>query len=248
MSLLRSVLYNIHYVLWTILVAGLCLPTLLRPGKVSFAVPHLWCRGLVWGARLICGIRWRVEGLENLPKGPVILISKHQSAWETLFLPMLVPKPVFILKKELLSIPFVGWYMAKTGMIAVDRKAGASAMKTMLRGADGAMEEGRQIIIFPEGTRVAVGSNHDYQPGVAALYARFGGRIPMIPVALNTGLVWGRNSFIKRPGMVVVRIMPPLEPGLDKKAFTAHLKTLIDGESDRLCGLSPPTTQDAATE
>ena len=234
-SALRSVIYNIFYVFWTILIGSLGIPTLLVPGTRTFAVPHLWCRGLVWGARIMLGIRWRVEGLEHLPQGPFILASKHQSAWETLFLPMLVEKPVFVLKKELLSIPFVGWHMAKTGMIAVDRKAGASAMKTMLRGAEQAFAEGRQMIIFPEGTRVPVGETRPFQPGVAALYARFGDRVPLVPVALNSGLVWGRNSFLKSPGEVVVRIMPPIPGGLDKKVFTQQLQDLIEGESDRLC-------------
>lgn len=234
-SLLRSVVYNIFYVLWTIGVGSLGIPTLFVPGRRSFAVPHLWCRGLVWGGRILLGIRWRVEGLENLPQGAFILASKHQSAWETLFLPMLVPKPVFVLKKELLSIPFVGWHMAKTGMIAVDRKAGASAMKTMLRGAETAFAEGRQLIIFPEGTRVPVHETPAFQPGAAALYARFGDRVPVIPVALNSGLVWGRNSFLKSPGEVVVRILPAIPPGLDKKTFSERLQEVINGESAKLC-------------
>lgn len=235
---LRSVVYNVFYVTWTVLVGGIGLPAMLKPGRLSFAIPRLWCRGLVWGARILCGIRWRVEGLENLPQGPCILASKHQSAWETLFLPMLVPAPAFILKKELLSIPFVGWFMAKTGMIAVDRKAGAAALKLMLRGAEQAIADGRQIIIFPEGTRVAVSDSRPYHPGITALYGRFSGQVPVVPVALNSGLMWGRNSFLKRPGEVVVRILPPLPEGMDKKVFTSQLQTLIDGESQQLCGVT----------
>jgi len=236
----RSVLYNVFYVAFTLACSLLFLPYLVLPVRFPAWALHLWAGGLIWGARLICGIRWRVEGLENLPDGPCIIAAKHQSAWETLFFPMLLGDVVYVLKKELLRIPFVGWYMAKSGMIAVDRTAGASALKIVLREAAKVLEKGRQIVIFPEGTRVAPDADHPYQPGAAALYARFGGTVPVIPVALNTGLFWGRRSFIKRPGDVVVRILPPLPRGLDKKTFTAELRKRIETESRRLCGLPAP--------
>lgn len=234
-TVIRSTLFNIYYVLWTLVLGTLLLPLLAAPHKVVLAGIKLWLRGFIGGAHLIAGIKWRIEGLENLPEGACIVASKHQSAWETFFFHFLVADPVYILKKELLHIPLVGWYMRKTGMLAVDRKAGGAALKYVLRGAEEKLANGRQIIIFPEGTRVAPLAEHPYQPGVAALYARFGSRYPVIPVALNTGMFWGRKSFTKRPGTVVVRILPAMPPGLDKKAFAEELRRRIESATAELC-------------
>ncbi|MFA7431641.1 MAG: lysophospholipid acyltransferase family protein [Rhodospirillaceae bacterium] len=240
MVVVRSVLFNTFYVTWTLLLGTLLIPFLLLPPRFLDRPVRFWLRGFLVGAWVIAGIRWRVEGRENLPKGPCIIASKHQSAWETFFFHLLVDHPVYILKKELFSVPFAGWYMKKTGMIGIDRKAGGMALKVMLRGADERIAQGRQIILFPEGTRVAPHTSHPYQPGVAALYARAGDRAPVVPVALNTGLFWGRNKFLKHPGEVVVRIMPPIPPGLDKKVFLDILRERIDTATAELCGDGPP--------
>lgn len=239
MNALRSVLFNIVYVAWTLLLGVLYLPLLALPPRYLDGPMRFWLRGFLWAGRVILGIRWRVEGRENIPRGACIIAAKHQSAWETFFFHLLLDRPVYILKKELFSIPLVGWYMRKTGMIGIDRKAGATALKLMMRGADERFAEGRPIIIFPEGTRVAVNDSKPYQPGVAALYARVGDRAPVVPVALNTGLVWGRNSFIKRPGEVVVRVLPPIPAGLDKKTFLDTLRTQIETNTRELCGAQP---------
>ncbi|KJS36876.1 MAG: acyl-phosphate glycerol 3-phosphate acyltransferase [Rhodospirillaceae bacterium BRH_c57] len=240
MVFIRSVLFNIFYILWTVVVGTLYLPLLLLPARFLDGPIRFWLRGFLVGAWVFAGIRWRVEGRENLPNGPCILASKHQSAWETFFFHLLVDRPVYVLKKELFNIPLAGWYMRKTGMIGIDRKAGGTALKAMLRGADQRIAEGRPIILFPEGTRVPPHGFHPYQPGIAALYGRVGGHAPVVPVALNTGMFWPRKSFLKRPGEVVVRIMPPLPPGLDKKVFLETLRTEIDTATAELCGDPPP--------
>ncbi|MGC2857382.1 lysophospholipid acyltransferase family protein [Novispirillum sp. DQ9] len=240
MIILRSIVFNIFYVLWTLLLGLAYLPMLLLPARWIDAPIRVWLRGFLLGAWVLLGIRWRVEGRENLPAGACIVASKHQSAWETFFFHLLLDRPVYILKKELFSIPLVGWYMRKVGTVAIDRKAGAAALKYMLREADDRVAKGRQIVIFPEGTRVAPGApSKPYKPGVAALYARLGDRAPVVPVALNTGLFWGRNSFLKRPGMVVVRILPPIPAGLDKQVFMTTLHDRIEAATADLCGESP---------
>lgn len=233
-SIIRSTIFNIFYVFWTIAAGTVAIPALLGPWHWSVTVGRLWGRGLVRAASILCGITWRVEGLENLPKGPCIVACKHQSAWETLFLPMILYRAAFVLKKELLSVPFVGWYMRHGRMISIDRSAGASALKLMLRQADQAVADGRPVIIFPEGTRTAPGVDAPYHPGVAALYNRLGDKAPVVPVALNSGVFWPRNAFLKKPGEIVVRILPPLPPGLDRRAFGEALKETVDRESNAL--------------
>lgn len=252
MIVLRSVLFNIFYLGWTLLLAVLYLPLLAGPRRLLMPFVRFWLRGFIGGARVIAGIRWRVEGRENLPKGACIIASKHQSAWETLFLHLLLDDPAYVLKKELLRLPLVGWYMAKAGSIAIDRKAGMGALKQVMRRAEPVLAEGRQIIIFPEGTRVAPLVEAPWHPGVSALYSRFSStgsvpHAPVVPVALNSGVFWGRNSFLKRPGTVVLRILPPMPPDLDKKTFLAELRARIDGTSDELAraaGASPPAAPD----
>jgi 1-acyl-sn-glycerol-3-phosphate acyltransferase len=143
-----------------------------------------------------------------------------------LFLSCYLNYPAFVLKRELLSIPLFGWYLRKVGMIAVDRAAGASALRNMARQASEAFAEGRSILIFPEGTRVPPGESRPYHPGVAALYTQL--KVPVVPVALNSGLFWGRRSFVKRPGTVTVQFLPPIPPGLDRKAFMRELESRIE--------------------
>lgn len=236
---LRSVLFNIYYIVWTLLMGVVYLPLLVVLPKRAFtSMVRIWLNGLIGGARVLVGIRWRIEGKENLPQGACIVVSKHQSAWETLFFHILLADPVYVLKKELLSIPLVGWYMRKTGMIAIDRNAGASALRGMLKQADAVLAENHQIVIFPEGTRVIPGDQKPWQPGVGALYGRFGDRIPVVPVALNSGLVWPRNSFVKTPGEVVVRVLPPMPVGLDKRAFVEQVRQTIETATDELCGIT----------
>ncbi|GAB2176214.1 lysophospholipid acyltransferase family protein [Dongia sp. agr-C8] len=223
---LRSVLFNLLYGLWSVGMHIVCLPLLFASRRAVQAAGGIWIDGTLWLLKHVAGIDYRVTGTEHLPGTPAIYAAKHQSAWETLFLSRYLDFPAFVLKKELLSIPLFGWFMRKSGMIAVDRKGGASALRRMARQATETLESGRSILIFPEGTRVAPGQTRPYQPGVAALYTQQ--KVPVVPVALNSGLFWGRRSFLKRPGTILVEILPPIPPGLDRKAFMKELENRIE--------------------
>src|SRR5690606_21388864 len=146
-----------------------------------------------------------------------IVAAKHQSAWDTMAFYWVLDDAAYVLKKELLSIPLYGWCARKARMIGVDRSGGAKALRAMVEQAQNCLAEGRPIVIFPEGTRTAPGRRSAYHPGIAALYTRLG--VPVVPVALNSGLFWGRRSFIKQPGRIVVQFLPPIPPGLERRAF-----------------------------
>jgi len=173
-----------------------------------------------------------VIGLENLPAGPVIIACKHQSTWETLAFTLLFANIAIVLKRELLFIPIVGWAMARAGNIAVARGDGASALRGLVKHAKAAIADGRSVVIFPEGTRVAPGDRRPYQVGTAALYRQLG--VPVVPMALNSGLFWGRRQWVKRPGVITLEILPPIAPGLSREAFMDTLREQIEGATDRL--------------
>ena len=232
MTQLRSLLFLIWFFGLTGVMAILGLPILPLGPRAMGAYANLWIRAMLFGARIICGLNYRVEGLEQVPAGGVIIAAKHQSAFETLILPFIFPRACFVLKKELLAIPIFGWYLKATQQIAVDRTAGASAMKQMIAQAKAAAAQGRKIIIFPEGTRTAPGESRAYHPGVAALYKQL--EIPVVPVALNSGLFWKRNAFLKEPGTVVLRLLPAIAPGQDPRSFLSDLKEKIESESQKL--------------
>jgi 1-acyl-sn-glycerol-3-phosphate acyltransferase len=157
---------------------------------------------------------------------------KHQSAWDTLAVPVIFRDPVIVIKRELGWIPIYGWFARKAGMIPIDRGGGAQALKRMLAAAERAASQGRPILIFPEGTRTAVGERRPYHPGVAALYRQLG--LPLVPVALDSGLFWGRREFLKRPGRITVEILPPIPPGRDRRAVIGELEQAIEGATARL--------------
>jgi 1-acyl-sn-glycerol-3-phosphate acyltransferase len=223
---LRSVIFNLLYFLWSTGMHVVCLPLLFGTARGVQAAGGVWIDGTLFLLKHVAGIDYQIVGAENLPSVPAIYAVKHQSAWETLFLSRYLNYPAFVLKKELLSIPLFGWFIKKAGMIAVDRKAGASALRQMARDAAATLGSGRSILIFPEGTRVAPGESRPYQPGVAALYTQL--KVPVVPVALNSGLYWGRRAFLKKPGTIVVEILPPIAPGLDRKAVIKELETRIE--------------------
>jgi 1-acyl-sn-glycerol-3-phosphate acyltransferase len=226
LPVLRSILFNLLYGIWTAGMHVICLPLLFASRRAVQAAGGIWIDGTLWLLKHVVGIDYRIVGAEHLPATPAVYASKHQSAWETLFLSRYLNFPAFVLKRELLSIPLFGWFLKKAGMIAVDRKAGASALRGMARQATETLQSGRSILIFPEGTRVAPGQTRPYQPGVAALYTQQ--KVPVVPVALNSGLFWGRRAFIKKPGTIVVEFLPPIPPGLDRKALMRELETRIE--------------------
>ena len=232
MALLRSILFNVSYLAWSVFMHIVCMPLLLAPTAWVWKAAHLWIDGTLLLLRVFCGLGHRELGLEHLPKGPAIIAAKHQSAWETLFLSRRLGRPAFILKRELLMIPVFGWFIRKVGMIAVDRAGKAAALKQMVKDANVAFGAGRQIIIFPEGTRVAPGEHKPYQPGIAALYGQL--NVPVVPVALNSGLYWGRKAWVKKPGQIAIEYLPPIPPGLDRKAFMAELEARLEPAAKRL--------------
>ncbi len=232
MILLRSVLYAAGFHLWTAVLAVLYLPLLALPRRVMVPFARFWARGVMALLRLATGITVEVRGRDTLPAGPVIVAAKHQSALETFAFHLLLDDPAYVLKRELTWIPFFGWYLGKTGVIAIDRAAGMQALRAMVKGGELAKAEGRPIVVFPEGTRTPPGSRQPYHSGVAMLYG--GLALPVVPVALNSGLFWRRRAFTKRPGVVTIEFLPPIPPGLDRKRFMAELETRIETATDRL--------------
>jgi 1-acyl-sn-glycerol-3-phosphate acyltransferase len=186
----------------------------------------------LWGARALCGIRVEIVGLEKIPEGACLMAMKHQSMLDTLLPFLLLEKPSIVLKRELLSMPIFGWYTKRVGCIAIDRGAHASALKGLLRAARAVAARGRSIVIFPEGTRQAVGAPPDYKPGVAALYRDLAA--PCVPVALDTGRCWPAHGVMRRPGRVTIQILDPIAPGLSRGDFMAELETRIETATARL--------------
>jgi 1-acyl-sn-glycerol-3-phosphate acyltransferase len=229
---LRSATFNVLFFAWSALVLGISLPLGLVPrGAMRWSAQRL-TMGTLFMLRHIIGLTYEVRGDLSLLRQPVIVACKHQSAWDTFIFYLLARDPAYVMKKELMLIPVYGWLARKQRMIPIDRKAGAGALRGLLRAAETALAERRQIIIFPQGTRVAPGASAPYQSGVAALYGRLG--CPVVPVALNSGCFWPRRSFIKYPGRIVLELLPPIAPGLPKAKFMAELERRIETATARL--------------
>ena len=234
MILARSLVFQLLFYGWTAIMAIVCLPALLLPQPAIAAVSRFWSRSNFLFLRAVNGIDYRIEGTGHIANGPAIYACKHQSAWDTMIFPVLLHDPVVVLKRELLMIPFYGWYARKYGSIGIDRKGGAQSLRKMLRDARRAIDSGRSIVVFPEGTRTAPGERRPYHSGIAALYADLG--LPVVPVALNSGLFWSRRSILRRPGTITMRLLPPIPPGLDRRAFMARLEAAIEGAQAELVG------------
>lgn len=203
-------------------------PHVLRRQALLWAGFHRWC------ARFILGIRTRVEG--DVPAGPHLFAAKHQSMFETLELLLIIDDPAAVLKRELADLPLFGQVARRAGVIPVDRSGSASALRRMIRAAITARDTGRSILIFPEGTRVAPGEAPPLQPGFAGLYKQL--RLPVVPVALDSGRLWPRNSFLKRPGVVTMRFGDPIPPGLPRAEIEAKVHAAINA-LDAGCSTSP---------
>jgi len=225
-TVLRSAAYHALFACWTLLCGIAMLPTLAGPAIGVQRAARVWVRGTLSLQRIVLGLSWELRGREHLPVGAAVLAAKHQSAWETLVFHSFLPDPVFVLKKELLWLPLVGWYLAKSGQIAIDRAAGTRALAAMARRARAALAAGRQVIVFPEGHRQPPGATGTYLPGVATLYAE--GLAPVIPVALDSGLFWGRNAFLRRPGTIVLELLEPMRQGLGRREFIDALRERIE--------------------
>jgi 1-acyl-sn-glycerol-3-phosphate acyltransferase len=232
MIFLRSLLFNLIYyaniVLWMIC----ALPSLFLPRSVLRQIVRTWARGNFFLLRTVAGITCEIRGRENVPPGGVLVASKHQSVWETFAMFLVFDDPSYILKRELMWLPLFGWLARKAEMIAVDRGARSKAMKQMHIDGAAQLAKGRQIVIFPEGTRRPPGAEPAYKYGVVFLYSEFG--VPCVPVALASGYFWPRHQIIRRPGNLVMEILPPIPPGLDKQVFFDRLQDTIETASDRL--------------
>lgn len=233
MTALRSLLFALLQLLITPPYALLCLATAPFPRHVRYRVISGWARIMIALAGPVLGIRYKVEGLENLPPGPAVILAKHQSAWETMAFQIIFPPQVQVLKRELLWIPFFGWGLALMSPIAIDRSKGTSALKRMAELGKERFAQAFWIIIYPEGTRTAPGEQRDYQPGGAWLAHRL--KAPIVPVAHNAGRCWPRNAFIKRPGVITVRIGPPIDATQGKPdAVNARVREWIETQMETL--------------
>jgi 1-acyl-sn-glycerol-3-phosphate acyltransferase len=235
--LLRSIVFNLLFYLITIIYLIAALPAVLMPRHAMLGVAKIWGRTNLWLLRLVCGITVEWRGLDHIPKGPLLVASKHQSTWETFALIPLFADPTFIVKRELFFMPIFGWYMWTAAMIPINRRGGPPAVAAMMRRAIRELGRGRQIIIFPEGTRRAVGAEPAYKFGVARLYAQTGAAC--LPIALNSGLIWPRRSFRRHPGVVRVEILELIPPGLEPDQFFARLMHAIETASARLLAEGP---------
>jgi 1-acyl-sn-glycerol-3-phosphate acyltransferase len=243
---IRSALFYVLFIGQTILVAVTIGTIALFAGRTTFGweLAKYWCRSNLQMLRWVVGMRTKVSGLENIPPGGCIIAAKHQSDWDVFAIFPHSVRPAYIVKKELMRIPFWGWAARSLDCIEVDRKKGAQAIPEMMRQAHAAVERGCRIVIFPEGTRKAPLAPADYKYGVARLYAEL--KVPVVPVALNSGLFWGRNSPVIWPGLAQAKFLPAIEAGLAPDVFLARLKKAIESESDDLIltavekGLSRP--------
>jgi 1-acyl-sn-glycerol-3-phosphate acyltransferase len=222
--MLRSLAFNVLFFANFIVCGIAMLPALLLPRRAMLACAKVWARISLFLLAHVAGVKLELRG--RIPPGALLVASKHQSALETMALAVALEDPTFILKRELMWIPFFGWYAWKAGMIPIDRGKGSSALKSMTLAAKRMAEEGRQIVIFPEGTRRPPGAPPAYKFGAAHLYAAL--EIPTLPVALDTGLFWRRRSFIKRPGTAVIEFLEPLPPGLPRAEVLPLLEQRIE--------------------
>ncbi len=232
MILLRSILFNTLFYLNVVLHLLIAMPAAAISPQAVVAVAKQWGRVNLWMLQHICGLGVEWRGLEKIPPGGLIVASKHQSAWETFALLTILADPIFVLKRELMWIPVFGWCMRKAGMIPVDRGAGRAALSAMTARVRDALGDGRQIIIFPEGTRRPPGAPPQYKFGVAFLYADCAA--PCVPIALNSGLYWPRRRFLRFPGKVRVEVLDPIPPGLERKDFFTALEQKLETATARL--------------
>lgn len=234
MTFLRSTVFNLVFYGGTALVCLLAiwLPPLL-PRRIVLGFVVLYMRVLAVLEAAILGLRYEVRGREHLPAdGPFIVAAKHQSAWETLKLHLLFHDPAVVLKQELMQIPIWNWFPRKLGMIPIDRATGTRALRTMLAAARTAAAAGRPIVVFPQGTRTAPGQSAPYRAGIGVLYHQMS--LPVVPLALNSGMFWPRRSWCKRSGTVVLEFLPPIQPGLPRPVFMTQLEEHLETASDRL--------------
>lgn len=233
MIAIRSVIFNALFYVSLIIQMIIFTPVyFLLPRKKAYWIPKFWSKTNIWLMKVICGTHFEIEGLENLPKGSFIFAPKHQSFWDTFaFLPYL-DDPIYILKRELLWIPLFGWYASKQRMIPVNRAAKGKAMVDVMRRTKEEMKSGRQLIIYPEGTRRPPGAEPLYKYGIARIYKSLD--LPVVAAVHHAGIFWPRRKFVRQPGIIKARILPPIEAGMEADAFFEHLISATEAASDQL--------------
>jgi 1-acyl-sn-glycerol-3-phosphate acyltransferase len=232
MIFVRSALFNFLFYANTIVLMIIGLPTLIFGRRAVLSLARIWSRSSLWLLRIVCRTSAEFRGIENIPKGACIVAPKHQSFWETFALTLYFEDFSYVLKRELTFIPFFGWYLLRAEQIAVNRANAQTALRQLVAKAKVLFAQGRQLFIFPEGTRRAPGAPPAYKAGVAYVYARTG--VPCLPVALNAGLFWPRRRFLRFPGTVLVEFLPVIAPGLEREPFLRELEHRIETATNRL--------------
>jgi 1-acyl-sn-glycerol-3-phosphate acyltransferase len=230
--IVRSIVFNLLFYPNLILHVIAAIPTFALRRRDFFVVARSWAHTSNWLLRVIVGTRIEIRGRETIPAGALLVAAKHQSVWETFTLLTLFDDPAYVFKRELMWIPVFGWYAWKSSMIPVDRSARGGAIAGMVTRARDEWSRGRQIIIFPEGTRTASGAPPAYKQGIVHLYAE--GGVPCLPVALNSGLFWPRRKFLRYPGTIVLEVLDPIPAGLKREEFAARMQQAIESASSRL--------------
>ena len=228
----RSLVFITSFYIWSVLVAVGCWPLLFGPVRWTHRMFCIWAQGISLLLRVCCNIRVEVRGREHIPQGPALVASKHQCMFDVFAQFIWLPSSAFVAKKELMWIPFFGWYAKKAGAITVDREGHANALRKMVREARERFALGRQLVIFPEGTRSAPGAPPDYKPGIAALYRELD--VPVHPVATNSGVHWPAHGFLRHPGTIVFEYLPLIPPGLKRGEFMRVLEARIETATDAL--------------
>lgn len=229
---LSSALFTGVFFLWTGLAALLGLPLLALGARACNRYGRWWSGSVIFLLRLICRAHSVFEAREKLPSGASLIAMKHQSTWDTLAAACLLPSPAFVLKQELLRVPFFGWLLKRCDMVPVNRAGGAGALRAMVTAARTRLAEGRSVVIYPEGTRREPGAAPQYHPGIAALYRELA--VPVVPIAVNSGHYWGRLSFLKRPGTLRLRVLESIPPGLPPRDFLRLLEQRLESASVEL--------------
>lgn len=235
MIIVRSLIFSVFFYLWSAGLSILMTPLFLGPRRWVIKALGLWSRGIKVLLLVICGVKVEIRGREHIPAGPALIAPKHQCMYDTMGLWEVLDDPCYVLKKELLIIPYFGWYAIKGGMIAIDREGHASALKKLVKDSKDRLKDNRQILIFPEGTRTPPGETNTYKPGVAALYSQLG--LPVTPMATNSGHHWPAHGFIRRPGTIVYEFLEPIPAGLKRAEFMRILEERVETASKALADL-----------
>jgi len=232
--LVRSLAFVVVFYLWSAAVGAAMIPLFVGPRIWILRATSFWATGVIGLLRWICGVRVEVRGRQHLPAGAALIAAKHQCMFDTMGPLTVFADACYVMKRELMRIPFYGWYSWKAGMIAIDREGGAKALRKLRSDAAARLKQDRQLVVFPEGTRTAPGAKAAYKPGIAALYRDLG--LACIPLATNSGMHWPAHGFIRRPGVIVYQFLEPIAAGLQRAEFMRVLEARLEAASLALLG------------